>query len=44
MLLDGINHFRDPDGLEGEVYFGNPDAQPGALDPPGTFSRRNHAP
>jgi catechol 2,3-dioxygenase-like lactoylglutathione lyase family enzyme len=35
--------FRDPDGLEGEVCVGNPDAQPGALNPPGTPSRRYHA-
>jgi hypothetical protein len=44
MLLDGINHFRDPDGLEGEGCFGNPDARSGALNPPGTFSRHNDAP
>jgi catechol 2,3-dioxygenase-like lactoylglutathione lyase family enzyme len=36
--------FRDPDGLEAEVCVGNPDAQPGALNPPGTPSRRYHAP
>ncbi len=35
--------YRDPDGLEGEVCVGNPDAQPGALNPPGTPSRRYHA-
>jgi len=34
--------FRDPDGLEGEVCVGNPDAQPGVLNPPGTPARRYH--
>ena len=28
--------FRDPDGLEGEVLVENPDAVPGAQNPPGT--------
>lgn len=28
--------FRDPDGLEGEVCVGNPDARPGVFNPPGT--------
>jgi catechol 2,3-dioxygenase-like lactoylglutathione lyase family enzyme len=28
--------FRDPDGLEGEVCVANPDAVPGASNPPGT--------
>jgi catechol 2,3-dioxygenase-like lactoylglutathione lyase family enzyme len=28
--------FRDPDGSEGEVCVGNPDAVPGVLNPPGT--------
>jgi catechol 2,3-dioxygenase-like lactoylglutathione lyase family enzyme len=28
--------FRDPDGLAGEVLWSNPDAAPGALNPPGT--------
>jgi catechol 2,3-dioxygenase-like lactoylglutathione lyase family enzyme len=28
--------FTDPDGLEGEVCVGNPDAQPGIVNPPGT--------
>ena len=32
--------FRDPDGLEGEVLVGNPDAQPGVFNPPGTPARR----
>jgi catechol 2,3-dioxygenase-like lactoylglutathione lyase family enzyme len=32
--------FTDPDGLEGEVCIGNPDAVPGALHPPGTPSTR----
>jgi catechol 2,3-dioxygenase-like lactoylglutathione lyase family enzyme len=35
--------YRDPDGLEGEVCVGNPDAQTGALNPPGTPSLRYHA-
>ena len=34
--------FRDPDGLEAEVCVGNPDAQPGVLNPPGTPARRYH--
>ena len=34
--------FRDPDGLEAEVCIGNPDAQPGVFNPPGTPSRRYH--
>ena len=34
--------FRDPDGLECEVCVGNPDAVPGALNPPGTPSKRYH--
>jgi catechol 2,3-dioxygenase-like lactoylglutathione lyase family enzyme len=34
--------FRDPDGLEGEVCVGNPDAVPGVMHPPGTPSRRYH--
>ena len=32
--------FRDPDGLEGEVLVGNPDAVPGAQNPPGTRALR----
>ena len=32
--------FRDPDGLEGEVLVDNPDAVPGASNPPGTASTR----
>jgi catechol 2,3-dioxygenase-like lactoylglutathione lyase family enzyme len=32
--------FRDPDGLEGEVCVANPDAVPGASNPPGTESAR----
>jgi len=28
--------FRDPDGLEGEVCVGNPDAEPDVMNPPGT--------
>lgn len=32
--------FRDPDGLEGEVCVGNPDAVPGVLNPPGTPAAR----
>ena len=35
--------YRDPDGLESEVCVGNPDARPGALNPPGTPSQRYHA-
>jgi catechol 2,3-dioxygenase-like lactoylglutathione lyase family enzyme len=34
--------FTDPDGLEGEVCVTNPDAEPGALNPPGTPARRYH--
>jgi catechol 2,3-dioxygenase-like lactoylglutathione lyase family enzyme len=34
--------FRDPDGLEAEVCIANPDAEPGAVNPPGTPSRRYH--
>lgn len=34
--------FRDPDGLEAEVCVGNPDAQPGVHNPPGTPSPRYH--
>ena len=34
--------FRDPDGLEGEVCVGNPDAVDGVNNPPGTPSRRFH--
>ncbi|HEX2577318.1 MAG TPA: VOC family protein [Aquihabitans sp.] len=34
--------FRDPDGLEGEVCVGNPDAQPGVVHPPGTPAARYH--
>lgn len=34
--------FTDPDGLEAEVCVGNPDAEPGVLNPPGTPSRRYH--
>jgi catechol 2,3-dioxygenase-like lactoylglutathione lyase family enzyme len=32
--------FRDPDGLEGEVCVANPDAVPGASNPPGTSAAR----
>jgi catechol 2,3-dioxygenase-like lactoylglutathione lyase family enzyme len=32
--------FRDPDGLEGEVCVANPDAVPGATNPPGTPAAR----
>ncbi|MBA3653498.1 MAG: VOC family protein [Actinobacteria bacterium] len=32
--------FRDPDGLEGEVCVANPDAVPGAVNPPGTPAAR----
>jgi catechol 2,3-dioxygenase-like lactoylglutathione lyase family enzyme len=32
--------FRDPDGLEGEVLVGNPDARPGVFHPPGTRAVR----
>jgi catechol 2,3-dioxygenase-like lactoylglutathione lyase family enzyme len=32
--------FTDPDGLEGEVCVANPDAQPGATNPPGTPAAR----
>lgn len=32
--------FTDPDGLEGEVCVANPDATPGALNPPGTPAAR----
>jgi catechol 2,3-dioxygenase-like lactoylglutathione lyase family enzyme len=32
--------FRDPDGLEGEVCVENPDAVPGAHNPPGTRAAR----
>ena len=32
--------FRDPDGLEGEVCVANPDAIPGASNPPGTPATR----
>ena len=32
--------FRDPDGLEGEVCVPNPDAVPGAHNPPGTRAAR----
>lgn len=35
--------FTDPDGLEGEVCVTNPDAEPGALNPPGTPARRYHS-
>ena len=34
--------FVDPDGLEAEVCVGNPDAVPGAINPPGTPARRYH--
>ena len=34
--------FRDPDGLECEVCVPNPDAQPGASNPPGTPAARYH--
>jgi catechol 2,3-dioxygenase-like lactoylglutathione lyase family enzyme len=32
--------FTDPDGLEGEVCVGNPDAVPGVVNPPGTPATR----
>ena len=32
--------FRDPDGLECEVCVANPDAAPGASNPPGTRAQR----
>ena len=32
--------FTDPDGLEAEVCFPNPDAQPGVMNPPGTPAAR----
>lgn len=32
--------FRDPDRLEGEVLVANPDAEPGASNPPGTPAAR----
>jgi catechol 2,3-dioxygenase-like lactoylglutathione lyase family enzyme len=32
--------FRDPDGLEGEVCFPNPDTQQGVFNPPGTPADR----
>ena len=32
--------FTDPDGLEGEVCVGNPDAVPGVMNPPGTPATR----
>ena len=35
--------FRDPEGLELELCVANPDAVPGAVDPPGTPSARYHA-
>ncbi len=35
--------FVDPDGLEGEVCVGNPDAQPGVVNPPGTPAARYHS-
>jgi catechol 2,3-dioxygenase-like lactoylglutathione lyase family enzyme len=35
--------FRDPDGLEGEVCVVNPDAVPGAQNPPGTPATRYSA-
>jgi catechol 2,3-dioxygenase-like lactoylglutathione lyase family enzyme len=34
--------FRDPDGLEAEVCVGNPDAEPGVTNPPGTPAARYH--
>jgi len=34
--------FRDPDGLECEVCVQNPDAEPGAPNPPGTPAARYH--
>jgi len=34
--------FRDPDGLECEVCVENPDAVPGAANPPGTPAKRYH--
>jgi catechol 2,3-dioxygenase-like lactoylglutathione lyase family enzyme len=34
--------FRDPDGLECEVCIQNPDAVPGASNPPGTPAARYH--
>lgn len=36
--------FRDPDGLEGEVCVANPDAVPGATNPPGTPAARYSEP
>ena len=36
--------FRDPDGLEGEVCVANPDAVPGASNPPGTPAARYRSP
>jgi len=36
--------FRDPDGLEGEVCVANPDAVPGASNPPGTRATRYPVP
>ena len=35
--------FRDPDGLEAEVCVVNPDAVPGAFNPPGTPAQRYHS-
>ena len=32
--------FRDPDGLEGEMYVANPDVVPGVSNPPGTRAAR----
>ena len=32
--------FRDPDGLECELCVANPDAEPGAMNPPGTPATR----
>ena len=47
MLTNGFNHvavlsifFRNPDGLECEVCVANPDAVPGAANPPGTRAAR----
>lgn len=34
--------FRDPEGLELEVCVGNPDAEPGRINPPGTPATRYH--
>jgi catechol 2,3-dioxygenase-like lactoylglutathione lyase family enzyme len=34
--------FRDPEGLELEVCVGNPDAEPGRINPPGTPAARYH--